>query len=67
MTVKPDMSTAEFVKLSRLQDAHMEGYESARDARLPYISKRWSSPDLRDAWITGYVTELRNRLEAPDR
>jgi hypothetical protein len=44
--------------------AGMDGYEHAVDARLPRIPERWAdSPELREAWIIGYITELRNRFE----
>jgi hypothetical protein len=60
------IDSVEFVRLTILADAGMDGHEYAMDARLPRIPDRWaSSPELRESWITGYLTELRNRLEHP--
>lgn len=57
------MDTIQFVRFARMSEACLEGHEYALDARLPNIPERWGSPNLRDSWITGYLTELRNRLE----
>lgn len=54
----------DFVRFARLADAGLDGHDYARDARLPRIPDRWGSPQLRESWIIGYLTELRNRLEA---
>lgn len=54
--------TVNFVRFARLAEAGLDGHDYALDARLPHIPERWASPDLREAWITGYLTELRNRL-----
>lgn len=52
-------------KLDSLAEAGLDGYDYARNSKLPRIPERWlSSPELRSVWITGYLTELRNRLEA---
>jgi len=53
-----------FVRFAQLSEACLEGHEYALSENLPRISERWASPELRDSWITGYLTELRNRLEA---
>lgn len=57
------MNTHDFIRLSAAQGACGEGHEAARCASLPNIPDRWSAPELRSAWIAGYLTELRNRLE----
>lgn len=56
--------TANFARFARQSEAGLDGHDYALDARMPHIPERWASPDLREAWITGYLTELRNRLQA---
>lgn len=55
--------SVDFVKREQWADACMAGAEAAQEMRLPRISERWSRPDLRDAWLHGFATEMRNRME----
>lgn len=61
------LDPARFSRMSIVADAGFSGYEYAQEARLPRIPERWDRPDLKDAWIGGYLTELRNRLESTER
>lgn len=48
-----------------LADACMSGHDYAQSQRLPDIPEKWRNPsELRSTWIDGFLTELRNRIEA---
>ena len=63
MSISDDYTVAQFVRFQAMADAGLSGCDYAINTRLPSIPERWHKPELRDAWITGYLTEIRNRLE----
>lgn len=52
-----------FARASVVVEARVSGCEYAQNAMLPRIPDRWNTPELRGAWISGYLAELRDRLE----
>lgn len=55
-------------ELEEVNDAFMSGCDYALNAHLPLMPDKWRpTRRYKQAWIDGYLNELRNRLENESR